>query len=624
MAGVAPQQRGLNSTLIGMVVAIILAVLLLVALIWLFTQQEQLRRTAEQAQTSKERLASSTDENAARQMFPDAAGPGKSLLGEVNKGVQMLCARLGGNQTDPPKVAVEKLDSTLKAIVEEGKIPDPDQVSSAYGAAAIIENLHQLYRREREANEKTEEELTGTIMKLEAASKANADLQKTFQTELARLSSQVDGLQNAKSEFEKARGGEVEALKQQVNAKQDQLDAMRQDQSKLMGKIREEIGDRDKLLDEQRNALKDLRGPGAHGAQELAMARKPVGTVLRALPGDSLVHIDLGRSDNVTLGMTFSVYSANERIPADGRGKATIEVVSLGDRTAECKVITPPSPDDPILEGDSVGNIILSRNKAKKPQFCIVGNFDVDYDGQPDPRGRDAIEALVRRYGGEVVDTVTATTDYVVVGVEPQGPAERASAETGAGAEKAAKPAKPEAEKAPEAPKVSEEKPGQATEEPTAEEANEEEEEEAEAEEPEAEGPTVKGKAAETAEGEQEVEAATEEEEEEATDEQEEEPTGNKEAAAPAKAGEEKAAEKQPSPEKAAMKSRELPLQIQRPREVDLTAEPRGRVARSERERYREAIRRAEMFSIPRLPQDRFLNFVGIEPGPGAVRRLQQ
>lgn len=642
MAGAAPQQRTSNVTTIGMVAAIIVAAILLGALIWLFTQQEGLKRTAEQAQATKERVASAADESAAKQMFPDVGGAGKTLVGEINKGVQMLCGRMTGNQADPPKVAVGKLEATLKAIAEAGNVPNPEQLTSAYGAVAIIETLHQLYGQEKEAGKKAEAELSKALKDLDAMSKANIELGQKFQGELAKLQASVAALQNAKSEFERLKGGDIAALKEQIGAKQDQLDAMRKDEDKLKGIAKEEIKKRDTLLKEQSKALEDLRGPAALGAQELAQAKKAVGTVLRALPGDSLVHIDLGRKDNVVLGMTFSVYSADEQVPSDGRGKANIEVVSLGERTAECRVTTKPSPDDPILDGDKVGNIVLSRNKAKKPQFCIVGDFDIDNDGQTDVRGRDAIKALVKRYGGEVVDSVSAKTDYVVVGIEPRGgPAPAAGEEKATGAE-AAKEAPAKVEKKAAAKAEAEEEEAGAEEEEEAKPAvkapekaaSEEEEEEAGAEEEKAE-PETKGAAKAKAEP-----AAEEEDEEES--EAEEPPQAEKPAKAEAAEDEEaedegeepEAAKQEPvkqEPGQKATKAEAAPPKkepaeiprIKRPTEVDPAAGVGQRRVISERERYYEAIRRAEMLSIPRLPQDRFLNFVGIEPGPGAAKRLE-
>jgi hypothetical protein len=636
MAGAAPQQRGSNATTVGMVVSIIVAVLLLAALIWLFTQQEGLKRTAQEAQAAKSRIAGGADESAAKQMFPDAAGTNKTLVGEMNKGIAELCGRLTGNQKDPPKVAIEKLDAALKAIAESDKIPNKDLFASANGAAAIIETLTELYLKAQENSTKAEADLNEALARLDAMSKSNKDLGEKFQGELAKMQASVAALQQGKSEFEKTKGGEIEALRQQISEKQDQLDAVRRDQSKLVGAARTELAERDKLLAEQRDALKELRGPPAQGAQELAIAKKPVGTVLRALPGGSLVHIDLGRAENVTLGMPFAVYSADAQVPEDGRGKANLEVVSLGEKTAECRVTTPPSPDNPILEGDYVGNIILSRNKAKKPRFCIVGNFDVDYDGSPDARGREVMKALVKRYGGEVVDAVPAATDYVVVGVEPEAGAATAEPEAGplkAAGEPAVKEKQEESpaeEKTPKATKKEEKKEAEGEEAGAEEEGEEKPGEEAEEEESgDEEKPAAKGEKAAAEDEEEEAgkgktSAKDEDEtEEESGDEDEAQPADDEEpepgAAAtkkPVKA--EQDAEEPPAKPKAA-----APLEIKRPTAVDPTAGPRGRKLMTERERYYEAVRRAEVLSIPRLPQDRFLNFVGIEPGPSAAKRLQ-
>jgi len=612
MAGVAPQQRGgSNATTIGMVVAIVLAVLFLAALIWMFIQQEDLKRAAEQATAARARMAASGDENAARQMFPDAAGAGKTLIGEMNKGINVLCSRLSGDPSNTPQIALGKLDTVLQTIADEGKIDKPELVGTAGGAAAIIENLYRLYLDQLAASERAAEDLARANTRLDEKSQAFIQLDATFQQELNKLKAQVESLQTAKSEFERVKSSEVEALAQQISEKQESLNSMRVARSELVNTFREEYGRLEGLLGEQREALKELRGPGARGAQELALARKPIGRVLRALPGDSLVHIDLGRRDNVTLGMTFSVYSADERVPADGRGKANIEVVSLGERTAECRVTTPPSPDDPILEGDAVGNIILSRNKAKKPQFCIVGEFDVDYDGHVDLRGREAIAALVHRYGGEVVDEVTAFTDYVVLGLEPSSTAypTPAAAESRAPAEAAGAAEETEESEADEDETEAADEEGAEEEEADDEEAGDDEAEEAEASDEEA------GEDEEADESEYESDA---DEEESADDEAEEADDASDE--------EEEVAATTGSPTErlgSVLYAPQAAMQIERPQAVDPTKLPRQRRLLSERERYDLAVRRAEMFSIPRLPQDRFLNFVGIEPGPSAARRLQ-
>jgi hypothetical protein len=520
-----------------MVVSIVVAVALLGVLVWLITQQEQLRSAASSAAAEKNRIQTTNN--------------------ELTKKVAALSRSLGGNEKDEHTAAIKKLDDALAKVAADEKTPNKDQLTAAFGAAAIIDNLFKLYSDERAARDSSESDRDKGLKDLKSAHDKIAEMQATFAKDLTALGRKVNDLQLAKSEFERLKASDIDSLKGQISAKQDALESLRKDSVEMSQRLRAEIKNREGLLDEQKQALAMLRGPPALGASELALAREPVGQVLRALPGDSLVHIDLGKEDNVTLGMTFTVYSADERVPIDGRGKAAIEVVSLGQKTAECRVTAPPSPDDPILEGDRVGNIILAREKGRKPQFCIVGGFDVDFDGSADARGAAMLAALVTRWGGVVVDSVDANTDYLVVGTEP-------SMAVAAAPRPAGKP-------------VPEEK-AAAAEEPPAD-ADDSAAEGGDDEKPAEEGAEEEGPSEEVAEA----------------------------------AAETKPTETPPEPPK-----------IEKPAETDLTAEPRSRRVLNERERYELAIRRAEKFSIPRLPAERFYNFIGLESPSAAARALQQ
>ena len=109
-----------------------------------------------------------------------------------------------------------------------------------------------------------------------------------------------------------------------------------------------------------------------------AAAKEVDGKIIRALPGDPYVYVNLGAKDRVTLGMTFSVYSAGEGIPTTGEGKATIEITSVYDDVAAGKIIS-RSRNQPVLEGDLVANAIYS--KTRKHKFLVVGRFDLDNTG---------------------------------------------------------------------------------------------------------------------------------------------------------------------------------------------------------------------------------------------------
>lgn len=583
MAGVAPQHRsGSNATTIGMVIAIVVAVLLAGVLIWMFTQQEQLRAEADRATRTKNRLATSSQAAAAQQVFPRYKDQGKTLVGEMTGGLQLVCGRMTGNQNDAPETAVMKLDAVLDEVKED--VPDPDEVSGAYGAVAILTKIHDLYKGERAAREEKEAAADKAEADLAALRADNEELSRNFSAELAKMSTKIEELQRGKDEFETVKSDEVRALARQIDDKQDALDTMRRDEHKRLQLYRWEITERNQSIEELSHALAEYRAPGvALAADPFAIARDPIGRVLRALPGDSLVHIDLGRRDKVTLGMTFTVYPADERVGTDGRGKANVEAVSLGERTAECRITTPPSPDDPILPNDRVGNIVLSRNQAKKTRICVVGRFDIDGDGQTDARGVEAIRALSRRYGAEIVRSVDATTDYLIVGLEPAAAVSTFDV----------------AEDEDEDEDYDEEDDDEDyDDEDDGEDYDDEDDDEDYADEDEDEGDT----------DEDEDEDDADEDEDDGDDEDEGLDEDDRDA--DDEDVEEDAGDVGPLP------------RIRQGVEVDPTAGPRARRALNERERYFRAIRRAEMFAIPRLRQDQFLNFIGIEIGPDAVKRL--
>lgn len=141
--------------------------------------------------------------------------------------------------------------------------------------------------------------------------------------------------------------------------------------------------------------------------------------------GDTLF-IGIGNRDRVVPGMTFEVYEdANAIQAADrsglNRGKASIQVMRVGDTTSTCRV-TRATPGRPVVKDDVIANAVFDRDYKFK--FLVHGKFDVDGDGRPsDPEG-DYLRSQIRKWGGEVVegDQLTGDLDFVVLGARPIAP----------------------------------------------------------------------------------------------------------------------------------------------------------------------------------------------------------
>lgn len=422
MAGAKPQKRGTQIT--GLHIALFVFVgLFLASTTWaiiMLTGQEQLRQSTASAENQrKEVLGAEAANDMVQAMMGQAKSGGVSLAKFMKDRIERLNTRLTGNAKDDYKVVETQWNGLIDDIVSAGKVPAADQISRNAGAIPTLKQMYEWYLSENEAK-------TKALAALEEANRAVSDsqgreksLEDDFKAKLTELEKKVATISGEKDEFARLKTREIDDLAKNIAAKKDELSKMQVTLAEQDKKHQEAISQVESTLAQQATLLADYRTPGPEGTNELDIARQPVGRVLRALPGDSLVHIDLGKRDGVKLGMTFAIYSFDKRVPSDGHGKATIEVVGIGEHTAECRVVTPAPPDDPILEEDLAGNIILSRTRGKKPKFCILGTFDVNYDGAYDVSDYGKIVSFIERFGGVVVEDVDAETDYVVRGRRP-------------------------------------------------------------------------------------------------------------------------------------------------------------------------------------------------------------
>src|SRR5262245_58645308 len=418
---------------------IVFVALWLGSTVWLgimFTNQQKLVEETNAAKRDKQAFVMGSEGSdpayTELQQFAAGSNPRQSLARVMLNEIHALAGSITGDSQNARPDAEARIKATIEEMKNEMKdaklVPNPDQIASGEGLVRIASRLYTWFKNEHQGRLDAEKQLKDANDQLASAQKTIKDLTDKYDGSLNDMKKQVADLQQAKSAFESTKTGEIDDLQKQITARQEALGQVRQDMGKQAAAFGTEIKKQQDIINAQLIKL-GTEMPAPLRAQEDAMAREPVGRSLRALPGDSLVHIDLGERDGVTLGMRFAVYSSDRRLPPDGRGKANIEVVNVGPQTSECRVVNPPSSDDPISDRDYVQNIILARNRSRNQHFVIVGDFDLDYDGRPDPTGLAKVKSYIERFGGEVVDTVDHDTDFVVVGSKP---AVAAAAKSGA------------------------------------------------------------------------------------------------------------------------------------------------------------------------------------------------
>ncbi len=425
MAGVKPSRGGLTGLHVWLIAFVTLWAASTTGLIMVFTGWERLRTDRDQAQSRLTAIAAPSDlaQPAIRAMEQAGTGarPARSLVRVMHEAIRAQAGLLSGNAEDDLKTVQKHWAALRDEIRSEGRVPDADTFVRTTGALPALRQMYEWYRAERDAKEQAAAARDDAQRQLEAAQAAHQKLQEEVAARLASLEKQVQSVSEDRDRLAATKTSEVDDLARNLDARKQELSALTLAMEQQKSAHASELGQRDQTLRSQADLLAQYRAPGPEGTNELDAARQPVGRVLRALPGDALVHIDLGQLDGVKLGLSFAVYSFAKPVAEDGRGKATIEVVSVGPHTAECRVMTPPPAEEPILPEDLVGNILLARSRARLQRFVVVGSFDIDYDGVDDPLGYDRVAAYIRRFGGEIVPDVDATVDYVVVGRRPTG-----------------------------------------------------------------------------------------------------------------------------------------------------------------------------------------------------------
>ena len=135
------------------------------------------------------------------------------------------------------------------------------------------------------------------------------------------------------------------------------------------------------------------------------------------------VFINRGSLDRISLGMKFEIYdSASQLRPNSNgiypQGKASIEVVKVGETTSTAKIIQ-SSAGHPIVKDNIIVNPVYDPDYEYS--FLVHGNFDGDGDGYPDSSNRFIVD-IIKRWGGTVVEDAGALPgdlDFLVLGIAP-------------------------------------------------------------------------------------------------------------------------------------------------------------------------------------------------------------
>ncbi|MHC4570771.1 MAG: DUF3887 domain-containing protein [Planctomycetota bacterium] len=309
----------------------------------------------------------------------------------------------------PPEV-LEKFSRTPEKNTEtKTESIDP----AAVGLIRTIEKLKTKLDNTTNAALALQQQLDELRNRFDDVTAASLEKEQTLLTEKEKFQQQVNDI---KQDYNELKALMKQTSDQQVQNLMEQLDDERADRKRLNQKLLKTEAELKMAENRMKRAQEKLQALVPPPDSEVA-AYKSDGKVILIDDRAKIVHLNIGSDDRVYRGLTFSIYEKNMPIPKDGKGKAEIEVFNVGKTFSAARIIR-SEIKRPIIADDIVANLIWDSDKTNV--FVVVGEFDLNYDGNIDYDAVDKIKALIKKWGGRVDDDVSIDTDFIVLGRPPQ------------------------------------------------------------------------------------------------------------------------------------------------------------------------------------------------------------
>jgi NAD-dependent DNA ligase len=267
---------------------------------------------------------------------------------------------------------------------------------------SIIDRLRAIAERnERTANEQQNNAATELAARNAAESSrnsANASLQEQLDQANRDLADSRNTLTQQQSAAD-TRAADLQRLVDDATVQKNEAEAAHQ---KALSEVK---GEADAAKSRVNSLAEKLK---IHGSDENPWAVD--GKIGSVGANTGLVFVDIGSQDLLRAGVKFDVFRF-------GKGgelikKGAIEIRETFKDYSRAGILSEVNPLDPISEGDVVANPHFSRNRTKV--FALLGNFPA--------YGREFLAQRLRDLGCEVQDTVTSSTDFLVLGEKSSEP----------------------------------------------------------------------------------------------------------------------------------------------------------------------------------------------------------
>ncbi len=342
-----------------------------------------------------------------------AAIPNGQAFQVMNAAISSLGEIFAGDSNAVAPALRDRAVSALARVARENEDVIIPQGTPIIGA---LETVSAELVRQRAQTQDMRAKFENAQAQVASLTAQNKSTREEFEAQIASLAERFD-------DSEKQHAQSLAQKDEQLQEISSSLEAANQGNQQIQRDFASYQRDSDFQRDRRDKQISDLRDQVRGLKQDRfdpdAILKQADGRIVRAIPGSDVVYVNLGARDGASVGLGLEVYSQTGESRNTVRGKASLEVVTVMENTAECRV-TRVERGQPILEGDFVVNLAFDRGRL--PKFVVRGDFDLDYDGQIDVSGIELVEGMIRQWGGQVVDELDESVDFVVIGLAPRIP----------------------------------------------------------------------------------------------------------------------------------------------------------------------------------------------------------
>lgn len=256
----------------------------------------------------------------------------------------------------------------------------------------------------------------------EAAEQARADLARLSDNRTA-LESELRGQVQSMSSTIADISAENDRLKSLIDSSIQEVESSYRQQidqqNTRIAELNAESSALDRTIADQQITIVTLRG---ERPVDIPLTNADA-TVVAQIPDQNKVYLDIGSDSNLRKGMSFTVFDPDVLVKLEGadleKGKAIVDIINV-DATTAVGLVVSRKPRAVIRDGDALVNIVYDPRRIYS--FHAFGQFDLDFNGELDDYGLDEVKSLITRSNGRLVDSIGFTTDFIVLGVEPELP----------------------------------------------------------------------------------------------------------------------------------------------------------------------------------------------------------